>query len=473
MSTRNRKKFRILPPLEPITYTEEDTRLLDSPEFLSDLINLNNKYYINFYLQNNGYVDTTDSFGNSLLMLAIKSNYIQDDMKMLDIILRYNPNLDIQNSLQQTALHLACDMNNFKIIKKLVNAGSDLNIEDKNHITPLMISIFKRNIRLTKYLLSNGSETDSNSISQNTPLHIAVRINNLEGVKLLFEYKANPFIPGLKDGIIPLHLASRDKNTLEILRFLLEKDNKKIGISIRNHLGNYALNYAVNSGNYRAASFILSQTQWENYKEIRDNTDIKERVKNSDDNMKKVFEKYFRRRNYDTSRQKQKHSRESKKKKHKKTRRFRKNRKSFKMRDWWANLPESDYSHYDNYFYMYFVPKDKEDFRSLGLLLSFLGISYAAWKLYPISEKIKTIKEYLTYKFYPNCSELTQSQANNEECNGDMEFITYDDIDYTRPQDYYIFHDSKHCIKKTDWPKLLNGPTGYTNPMTRQAAYCN
>ena len=31
------------------------------------------------------------------------------------------------------------------------------------------------------------------------------------------------------------------------------------------------------------------------------------------------------------------------------------------MRDWWANLPESDYSHYDNYFYMYFVPKDKEE----------------------------------------------------------------------------------------------------------------
>jgi len=76
-------------------------------------------------------------------------------------------------------------------------------------------------------------------------------------------------------------------------------------------------------------------------------------------------------------------------------------------------------------------------------------------------------------KFDTNCSELTQEQADKQECNGDEEFITMDDIDYTRPQDYYIFHDSKHCIKKTDWPELSNGPTGYTNPMTRKATHCN
>ena len=283
----------------------------------------------------------------------------------------------------------------------------------------------------------------------------------------------------------------------------------------------------------------------------------------------------------------------SKRKSRKKSKR--KSRKKYKMMNWWNNLPDSDYSHYDNFFYKYFVPKDKEDFRDLITFLGGFGIGYIVWKSLPSQDKINYIKEYLAYKYYgpqyacgvnlgdiyqlsnrakrelggdnndrlmdkirimsepyykkelglvvdynmvdnnlvdidnmnvtpnyyllhfsallsyismeilrvrnstsqqefydqfigsipckllrshfvkfdTNCSELTQEQADKQECNGDEEFITMDDIDYTRPQDYYIFHDSKHCIKKTDWPELSNGPTGYTNPMTRQAAYCN
>jgi len=275
------------------------------------------------------------------------------------------------------------------------------------------------------------------------------------------------------------------------------------------------------------------------------------------------------------------------------------------MINWWANLPESDYSHYDNFFYMYFVPKDKEDFRSLGLLLSFLGISYAVWKLYPRSEKIQYIKEYLAYKFngpqyacgvnldviyqlsneakrksgWPmgvgvnvrlmdkiriisrpyykkklglvvdynmvdhrgvnidnmsvtsetpyinyyllhfsayisnismeilrvrdstslqefndqfissipckllrshfvkfdtNCSELTQDQADNKACNGDEDPVTMHSIDYRNPSNYYIFHDSKHCIDKKYWPELINS-SGYMNPWGDHSkpTYCN
>jgi len=86
--------------------------------------------------------------------LMIASQYGINDKKLFDLLMKYNPNKDLQDKTNSTALHIACKYNNGKMIPRLVTE-KNINMKDINGKTPLMIAVEEKSSECIKILLSD------------------------------------------------------------------------------------------------------------------------------------------------------------------------------------------------------------------------------------------------------------------------------------------------------------------------------
>jgi len=87
-------------------------------------------------------------------LLMIASQYGINDKKLFDLLMKYNPNKDLQDKTKSTALHIACKYNNGKMIPRLVTE-KNINMKDINGKTPLMIAVEEKSSECIKILLSD------------------------------------------------------------------------------------------------------------------------------------------------------------------------------------------------------------------------------------------------------------------------------------------------------------------------------
>jgi ankyrin repeat protein len=146
---------------------------------LLNQIDINNKSPLNYFISNCSEslilesldkmiinLDYVDLFGNTLVHLAIKRNFI----KLMKFLIEKNVNLNISNLGGRRPIHLSCIKNNLDMTKLLVENKVDLDIFDKEFLKPIDYAIIKGNLELISYLIDNNIELDDeimNKVVQN------------------------------------------------------------------------------------------------------------------------------------------------------------------------------------------------------------------------------------------------------------------------------------------------------------------
>ncbi|XP_048378416.1 NF-kappa-B inhibitor beta-like [Stegostoma tigrinum] len=145
--------------------------------------------------------------------------------------------LNLQNDLNQTALHLAVIVRRADFVERLVAAGANLLLQEKDGNTALHLACMERATSCVQALLfhhvhglKNSSLFDPSQVSQQlncynyngfTPLHLAVKVNDVHIVEYLLQSKVEINAKERSAGRTALHLAVEEQNQ-QIVKLLLD-----------------------------------------------------------------------------------------------------------------------------------------------------------------------------------------------------------------------------------------------------------
>lgn len=195
---------------------------------LKDLRTMRNKIY--YAWENNGYYfelaeqnklqelkDCLDTLGldinmrnglrkfKGLLHIAAKQN----NMELLNLVLKYNPDLNIRERHQMTPLYFAIEMQNLEMIVKLLDNGADVEARDEHEATPIYWSVYCAQLPILQTLVKYGAKPDVDCMMQRNCLIKAAFMDKHEIVRYLLTFPSVVEKINDKDqrGRTPLHAA--------------------------------------------------------------------------------------------------------------------------------------------------------------------------------------------------------------------------------------------------------------------------
>ncbi|XP_069683054.1 transient receptor potential channel pyrexia-like isoform X1 [Periplaneta americana] len=186
-----------------------------------------------------------DSYGNTLLHLAVKSS----SSECVSLLLKRNANPDVKNVDMDTPLHLAAQLESSECVRLLLDAGARACECNSTGNTPLHYAAEECSTDtlhiLIDYIRDNpfyNLEFEINALNDNkrSPLHLAAQSGSLSCVKLLFENKSNLTLVDEIDNTA-LHYAAMS-GSADCVKFLID---------------NGADLLAVNNAKYTALSYIV------------------------------------------------------------------------------------------------------------------------------------------------------------------------------------------------------------------------
>ena len=156
--------------------------------------------------------------------------------KIVKELLRYNADINVQNTYGWTALSLASfDDNKIPIIKELLNHHADVNLKDGRGETALMNACYSGAHKIVKELLSHHADINIQKCDGSTTLMVATKNKHTQIVMELLNHNADVNLQD-NNGNTGLHLVLLEKvndTTINIVKLLLsdfthsEKLNKK------------------------------------------------------------------------------------------------------------------------------------------------------------------------------------------------------------------------------------------------------
>jgi ankyrin repeat protein len=166
------------------------------------------------------------------LRLACKKNWEERVKELLE----KGVNINSQNSLGYSPLHITCESGNFKLTKILLDNNPPPNLELRENeygSMPIHLACHSRSIGIVRLLIEKGADVNAQESNGDTPLHIAARGEPLRSlfreeylalIKLLLEKGANPHIRNNKrktprDLIIMGDYHRKDKDILDPWKF--------------------------------------------------------------------------------------------------------------------------------------------------------------------------------------------------------------------------------------------------------------
>ncbi len=134
-------------------------------------------------------VNMRDIHGNTPIHYAIKLKNI----KILRLLMRYEPNLYTKNSEGYNALHLAIRTGSYESAECIATQMIDLSVKTQKGETALHIAINFYHTTIANYLIDHHADPNiAETTNEFTPLHYAVAWDNIAVVKNLLAHKANP-----------------------------------------------------------------------------------------------------------------------------------------------------------------------------------------------------------------------------------------------------------------------------------------
>jgi len=245
---------------------EKLSKLINSTEFTDDefenLFNYltdQNKANIIDIIHNNLITSKQKKFINDVY---IKSSTNKHFLIILNHLLTHlkktylNLDINLTNSIGNTALHNAVLKNKLEIVKLLLAQDKiEVNIPNNEGKTPLYYAVLENKLEIVELLLKHQKiDVNLKNNIGKTPLYYAVLENKAEIVKLLLEHKKID-VNSKIIGMTPLHLALIGGHT-EIVKLLLE--HKDIKVNIPNNKGDTPLHWAALQNNLEIVKSLLA-----------------------------------------------------------------------------------------------------------------------------------------------------------------------------------------------------------------------
>ncbi|EUB64438.1 Death-associated protein kinase [Echinococcus granulosus] len=144
-----------------------------------------------FFLEAGASFDVADAMEESALHVACRLNNLRSVIALSAA--GVNPNT--VSGKGDTALHLAVQNGSHEIVRVLLGRGTNPNISDKNGNLPLHIACANGDLAITHLLCESGSRVNAHNHDQLSPLHLAAKSGNLELVRGLLFYGADSASP--------------------------------------------------------------------------------------------------------------------------------------------------------------------------------------------------------------------------------------------------------------------------------------
>ncbi|RUS35019.1 ankyrin repeat-containing domain protein [Jimgerdemannia flammicorona] len=173
---------------------------------------------INKLLEAGGDVNAVDENNESVLIKSIRTK--QADLVNLFINVPGHVDLQLRNKSGETALIVACKLNDADIVDSLLAkpgcSGDDVlvNIADDSSSTALFIAAQNANVRIVTALLDKCNADPNSSVHRetgSTPLIEAVKKKNLDVVRLLLKAGANVNVKDAR-GVWAIHYGTNSQN---------------------------------------------------------------------------------------------------------------------------------------------------------------------------------------------------------------------------------------------------------------------
>ena len=225
-----------------------DTDSSTISEFMS--LSLNAK--IEKFKENPSYRKLKDKNSSNTFLHYICMN--DDNYPLMEIIKPTNKEINKQNNLGQTSLHIAIINKNEKIIKYLIHNGANVNISDNNLNMSLHLAVLNNDIEIIKLLIENKANPLLINKNKETVLDIAIKRDYKECINLLKK--------------VSLMNESKKENNKKILnlknQFNLNEDKNK------NNINGKEINKNINLNNLNINNNIFSHKIIRYKKKIND-----------------------------------------------------------------------------------------------------------------------------------------------------------------------------------------------------------
>ncbi|XP_011406422.1 PREDICTED: ankyrin-1-like [Amphimedon queenslandica] len=194
--------------------------------------------------------------GVTPLMLACYQKYYNIINMLLQAGAHVNTKSD-DNSDGITALHVASSNNDIRLVNILLSADADINIQDAHGKTPMHNACANGNEELVQCFLLKKPNLNLCDKKGKSPLHAAIESKNPKVVKTLLKAGADPKISDGNSGFPPLHWACAVSNE-DIIRLILEVPDIDINAP-KNDKCETPLLIAAVTGNIKAVELLLSK----------------------------------------------------------------------------------------------------------------------------------------------------------------------------------------------------------------------
>ncbi|KAJ4022718.1 hypothetical protein NW766_001765 [Fusarium irregulare] len=188
-------------------------------------------------------------------MAKDKPQISQDDLDELGTLLgQEDTQVDLPNSNNETALHVAAEAGLVEAARMLIDAGASLTERDDDKRQPLHLACREGHTEMARLLLEKGADIEAVQYQQATALDDAAHWDHLEVVEMLLDWGANSQVV-CHDDCSLLHRATYQGHD-KIVRALLQ-DSKANLDAPEGVDGLTALHYAIWNENMEILSILL------------------------------------------------------------------------------------------------------------------------------------------------------------------------------------------------------------------------
>jgi ankyrin repeat protein len=225
----------------------------------SDISNVNTS---SFGLDNTDFFDTNSSIISEFMSLSLnaKIEKFKSDHS-------YRKLKDKNSS--NTFLHYICmNDDNYPMMNLIRPTAKEMDAQNNLSQTPLHISIINKNYKITNYLVKNGANVNLSDNNLNTSLHLAVKNGDTNIVMLLIKYRANPLLLNKNnETVLDLAIKLNHKECIDLLKGISlthntnnNNKNKQKSQKNSNNITNLKQNFSAKSKDIKNGNNIIRNT---------------------------------------------------------------------------------------------------------------------------------------------------------------------------------------------------------------------
>ncbi|KAJ1209257.1 hypothetical protein NDU88_004635 [Pleurodeles waltl] len=189
-----------------------------------------------------------------LLHNAAKNN----NLEVMEQLLKENVNLNAQNNLKRTALHFAVAGNHYHVVEFLLKNQAQVNIADQHGLMAIHLAAWNADLNIMVILLKAGANQKATNEDGMNALHFAAQNKNDAIMRYLVKDLQLQHLNTLdKKGRKPFHLAA-EKGHLEMINTLIELD---LFTSEKDLEGNTALHLAAKNGHSEVLQVLIEEPE--------------------------------------------------------------------------------------------------------------------------------------------------------------------------------------------------------------------